>query len=83
MDLTEDEIGSLFGDDRGEDTDVADLSHWLTIDNKANGVVIETTDNTYGLTDVQVESMKDHFEWDSIWQVISNREKTLTYLRQL
>jgi len=82
MDLDEDEADRLFGDDRSSDLDEADLSYYIKIALRDDGVLIETDDEAYRLDDDQVESMVDDLGWDSIWRAVSEKTKCLRYLRE-
>jgi hypothetical protein len=81
MDLSEDEVEALFPSDRGEDTSVDDTEHHMTVQQKANGIVIMADGQTFRLSDEDVEAMLDVCDLDSIWHAIANKFKVLEYLR--
>lgn len=81
MDLSKDQAEALFPPDRGEDTSVDDTEHHMTVQQKANGIVITADGQTFRLSDKDVEAMLDALALDSIWHVIANKFRTLAWLR--
>lgn len=82
MDLSEDEVGSLFSEDRGTAVADATLSHWLTIERDGDVYVIKAEDQRWRLTEAEMAEMQNALDWDSPWRAISERTKCLRYLRQ-
>jgi hypothetical protein len=81
VNLDEDEAEALFPSDRGEDVNLSGLEFYMTIDQQEDGVRIEFPEDTFDLTDAEVETMLEECDLDSIWYALSNKFKVLEHLR--
>lgn len=81
MDLDEEQAEALFPDDRGSDTSDLELGKHLRIERQQSGVLIEIDGEVFDLDEGDVEDMKDECGFESIWWAISERLKTVEYLR--
>lgn len=81
MDISEERAEALFGDDRERGLD-AIREHHMSITQQKSGIVVEVDDDEFELTGRETENLLDDVGVESVWWLLSEKDKVLEHLRK-